>query len=128
MALNGTVVQTNRLGCLAAGADVIELRAGHDSPARVLLLGGVPLGEQIVMWWNFISRSHDEIVRYRADWQALITAAPGPRGGGRTGPRTVRARGGRPAAAHPRAAHAHRHAPAPRMTEFRNARPPESRS
>lgn len=76
VALNGTVVHANRLGCLSPGADVIELRAGHDSPARVLLLGGVPLGEQIVMWWNFISRSHDEIVRYRADWQALITAAP----------------------------------------------------
>jgi hypothetical protein len=59
---------------------VIELRAGQDSRARMLLLGGVPLGEQIVMWWNFISRSHDEIVRYRADWQALIAAAPGAAG------------------------------------------------
>ena len=74
VALNGTVVQTNRLGYLAPGAYVIELRAGPGGRARMLLLGGVPLGEQIVMWWNFISRSHDEIVRYRADWQALITA------------------------------------------------------
>jgi redox-sensitive bicupin YhaK (pirin superfamily) len=79
--LNGTVIQTNRLGYLTPGADVIELRAGQDRPARVLLLGGVPLGEQIVMWWNFISRSHEEIVRYRTDWQALITAAPGAAGG-----------------------------------------------
>ena len=81
VALNGTVIQTNRLGCLGPGADVIELRGGQDSRARMLLLGGAPLGEQIVMWWNFISRSHDEIVRYRADWQALITAAPGAAGG-----------------------------------------------
>jgi redox-sensitive bicupin YhaK (pirin superfamily) len=80
VALNGSVVETNRLGYLAAGADVIELRAGQGSRARMLLLGGVPLGEQIVMWWNFISRSHDEIVRYRADWQALIAAAPGAAG------------------------------------------------
>jgi len=79
--LNGTVIQTNTLGCLTPGADVVELRAGQDGPARVLLLGGVPLGEQIVMWWNFISRSHDEIVRYRADWQALITTAAGVAGG-----------------------------------------------
>ena len=77
MSLNGTVIPTNSLGCLTPGGDVIELRAGQDSRARALLLGGVPLGEQIVMWWNFISRSHDEIVRYRADWQALITAVPG---------------------------------------------------
>jgi len=79
--LNGTVIPTNSLGCLTHGADAIELRAGQDSRARVLLLGGVPLGEQVVMWWNFISRSHDEIVRYRAEWQALITAAPGAAGG-----------------------------------------------
>ena len=80
VALNGTVIQTNRLGCLTRGADEIEL-PGRDSRARMLLLGGEPLGEQIVMWWNFISRSHDEIVRYRTDWQALITVAPGAAGG-----------------------------------------------
>jgi hypothetical protein len=73
--LNGTVVPASRLGCLSPGAGVIELRAVAGR-ARVLLLGGVPLGEPIVMWWNFISRSHDEIVRYRADWQALIAAGP----------------------------------------------------
>lgn len=79
--LNGTVIPTSHLGCLSPGADVIELRAAGGSRARVLLLGGLPLGEQIVMWWNFIGRSHDEIVRYRMDWQALITAAPGAAGG-----------------------------------------------
>jgi hypothetical protein len=41
----------------------------------VLLLGGAPLGEQIVMWWNFIGRSHEEIVAFRANWQARIGAA-----------------------------------------------------
>ncbi|MGH3387114.1 MAG: pirin family protein [Nocardioidaceae bacterium] len=38
--------------------------------ARLLLLGGEPFEEQIVMWWNFIGRSHDEIVEARADWMA----------------------------------------------------------
>ena len=28
----------------------------------MLLLGGEPFAEEIVMWWNFIGRSHDEIV------------------------------------------------------------------
>jgi hypothetical protein len=32
----------------------------------VLILGGEPLGEQIVMWWNFVARTHDEVVSYRA--------------------------------------------------------------
>ncbi len=30
-----------------------------------MLLGGEPFGEEIVMWWNFIGRSHDEIVAFR---------------------------------------------------------------
>ncbi|MGO3734890.1 MAG: pirin family protein [Canibacter sp.] len=51
------------------GADTLEITAGH-AGARVLLLGGVPLGEQIVMWWNFIGRDHDEIVEYRRRYQA----------------------------------------------------------
>ena len=32
-----------------------------------------PFGESIVMWWNFVGRSHDEIVGYREEWQAQIT-------------------------------------------------------
>jgi redox-sensitive bicupin YhaK (pirin superfamily) len=73
--LNGALVETARLGCLTPGAEVIELRAGGAGDARVLLLGGAPLGEQIVMWWNFIGRSHDEIAGYRTSWQELIAAA-----------------------------------------------------
>jgi hypothetical protein len=34
----------------------------------VLLLGGKPFGEKILMWWNFIGRSHDDIARARNDW------------------------------------------------------------
>ena len=51
-------------------------------PARLLLLGGTPLGEQIVMWWNFIGRSHDEIVDFRERWQqARVTGGGGDDGG-----------------------------------------------
>lgn len=38
------------------------------SPARLMLLGGEPFGERIVMWWNFVARDHDEIVAARAGW------------------------------------------------------------
>ncbi|MGH3366246.1 MAG: pirin family protein [Nocardioidaceae bacterium] len=34
----------------------------------LLLLGGEPFDEEIVMWWNFIGRSHEEIVEQRQDW------------------------------------------------------------
>jgi redox-sensitive bicupin YhaK (pirin superfamily) len=39
-------------------------------PARILLLGGAPFGETILMWWNFVARTTEEIVAARDDWQA----------------------------------------------------------
>lgn len=51
------------------GAHRLLLRAAPNHQARVLLLGGEPLGERIVMWWNFIGRSHEDIVTYREQWQ-----------------------------------------------------------
>jgi Pirin C-terminal cupin domain len=30
-----------------------------------LLLGGTPFTDEVIMWWNFIGRSHEEIVEYR---------------------------------------------------------------
>ena len=39
---------------------------------RALLLGGLPLGERIVMWWNFIGRTHEEIVEFRRQWMTGI--------------------------------------------------------
>ncbi len=59
-----------QLACQPAGADTLTLRAAGGQQARVLLLGGEPLGEQIIMWWNFVGRSHEEIAAYRAQWQA----------------------------------------------------------
>lgn len=56
------------------GSAVLPLVAGDDG-ARLLVLGGPPFGESIVMWWNFVGRSHDEIVGYRDEWQAQITDA-----------------------------------------------------
>jgi redox-sensitive bicupin YhaK (pirin superfamily) len=43
----------------------------EDSPrARLLLLGGEPFDEPLVMWWNFVARSHEEIAQAREDWAA----------------------------------------------------------
>ena len=55
---------------LYLGTGRSELAVGADRPSRVLLLGGEPFEERIVMWWNLIGRDHDEIVTARADWMA----------------------------------------------------------
>ena len=47
-----------------------ELTVEAPAEARVVLLGGEPFEEGLVMWWNFVGRSHEEIAQARADWMA----------------------------------------------------------
>ena len=68
----GTAVNPSELGFVEVGRSRIRLENLGEGPARVVLLGGEPLGEQIVMWWNFIGRSHDEVTAWRAQWQAEV--------------------------------------------------------
>ena len=70
-------VPADHLAYLPTGQDGIVLESAQE-PVRALLIGGEPLGEQIVMWWNFVGRSHEEVVEYRAAWQQEIGAEPGP--------------------------------------------------
>ncbi|MGW0818507.1 pirin family protein [Streptomyces viridiviolaceus] len=67
--LNGTALKPAELGYAAPGC--AELTVANEGPgtARLVLLGGPPFGEEIVMWWNFIGRTHDDIVRAREDWE-----------------------------------------------------------
>ena len=53
-------------------AGVLDTAVHARNPLRAILLGGVPLGEPIVMWWNFVGRSHDEIVGFREAWQREV--------------------------------------------------------
>jgi quercetin 2,3-dioxygenase len=64
----GTTLTPGKLGYLGVGARSLTITS--DAPSRVILLGGEPFGDKIVMWWNFVGRSHEEIVRFRDDWQA----------------------------------------------------------
>ena len=70
MEVDGDQLAAHQLGYRAPGTTTLTLTATAD--ARLMLLGGVPFGEEIVMWWNFIGRSHEEIVEYRDDWEALL--------------------------------------------------------
>jgi redox-sensitive bicupin YhaK (pirin superfamily) len=53
---------------LYLGAGRTDLRLTSAGGARLMLLGGEPFAERIVMWWNFVGRDHDEIVAAREDW------------------------------------------------------------
>ncbi len=66
--VEGRTVPHTGLQYLGWGSDRLRLSATR--PARLLLLGGEPLAEHLLMWWNFVGRSHEEIVQVREQWQS----------------------------------------------------------
>ncbi|WP_280389463.1 pirin family protein [Nocardia wallacei] len=54
---------------LYLGSDRATLRLTSARGAHAVLIGGEPFGEDIVMWWNFVGRSHEEIEAARNDWE-----------------------------------------------------------
>ena len=70
VSVEGAEVVQTELAYLAPGHHHITLQSSDERPCRMILLGGTPFGEDLVMWWNFVGRSHEEIVEYRTQWQA----------------------------------------------------------
>ncbi len=66
--VDGAVLAPGQLLYLPAGRE----RASVTAPAgsSVMLLGGEPLGESLLMWWNFVARTPEEIEAATAHWRA----------------------------------------------------------
>lgn len=75
---------------LAPGRAEGTLRTG--AGARLLLLGGPPFEEPLLMWWNFVARTPDEIREARADWEnyARFGEIPGFKGHRLSAPEVLR--------------------------------------
>ena len=61
-----------------------EVGFSSHAGGRVLLIGGPPFPETILMWWNFVARTPEEIAEARADWEnqrrfGEVRAYRGPR-------------------------------------------------
>ena len=78
--VHGTWGGQGELLYVPPGETTLTVRAGDAGDLRIILLGGLPLGERIVMWWNFIGRSHEDVALARQQWQDEISAddATGP--------------------------------------------------
>ena len=61
------VVRPWALAYLGVGRGELVLSAAER--ARVLLLGGEPFGEPVLMWWNFVVRSRDELDAAYRQWE-----------------------------------------------------------
>jgi redox-sensitive bicupin YhaK (pirin superfamily) len=68
VAVDDTMVGPGQLGYLGLGRDELAVSATDD--ARILLLGGVPFEESVLIWWNYVARSRDEVSLAGAQWNA----------------------------------------------------------
>jgi quercetin 2,3-dioxygenase len=86
VAINGTDVPTTNIELVEVGVERAQVVNRGTDEAIIILLGGEPFTEPIVMWWNFIERSHEEIVEAREKWNAEDSSIPAfeDRIGGRT--------------------------------------------
>jgi len=66
ISVDGRSVEPGHLAYLGRGRD--ELQLSCSAPARALLLGGTPFEEPVLMWWNYVARTRDEITAAHRDW------------------------------------------------------------
>jgi hypothetical protein len=66
--VEGNVLQPGALGYLGIGRDDLTIRT--DQTTRALLLGGEPFPEPVLMWWNFVARTRDEVDLATKEWNA----------------------------------------------------------
>jgi redox-sensitive bicupin YhaK (pirin superfamily) len=67
--VDGTALTIADLAYRSPGPAQLQMYNAGEAPARVLLLGGPPFTEELVMWWNFVGRSHQDIAEYRRLWE-----------------------------------------------------------
>jgi redox-sensitive bicupin YhaK (pirin superfamily) len=66
MTVEGEKIEPGTLLYLGLGRHSISIQA--DAASQLLLIGGEPFKENILMWWNFVARSPDEMIRATEDW------------------------------------------------------------
>jgi redox-sensitive bicupin YhaK (pirin superfamily) len=62
------VVEPGSLALVPTGYDSLRIET-RDGSARMLVLGGEPLGVEIKMWWNFVARTIEEITDAWQSWR-----------------------------------------------------------
>src|SRR5690606_10500787 len=81
-ALEGERLEPSALHYLGTGRAALSLTS--ERGGRALLIGGPPFSESLLMWWNFVAGTPEEIAAARADWDAHrrfgeVTRYRGPR-------------------------------------------------
>ena len=66
--VEGEDLEPGTLLYLGTGREQITVEADADS--KLLLIGGEPFKEEVLLWWNFVARRAEEIEAATADWNA----------------------------------------------------------
>jgi redox-sensitive bicupin YhaK (pirin superfamily) len=66
--IDGQSIDSMNLYYLGTNRSSVEFKSRDG--CRVLLIGGPPFPEKILMWWNFVARTPEEIAQARSDWQS----------------------------------------------------------
>ncbi len=64
--LDGEPLEPGILLYLGSGREQVGIAAS--SPVRLLVIGGEPMREEILIWWNFVARTRAEIEAATRDW------------------------------------------------------------
>jgi redox-sensitive bicupin YhaK (pirin superfamily) len=64
--IEGEVLSPGTLLYLAPGRT--GLRLSFERTAQLLVVGGAPFEEDVLLWWNFVARNPDEITAAATDW------------------------------------------------------------
>jgi len=65
-----STVDLDRSHLLYLGTAREGVELASEDGALLFLLGGEPFEDDIVMWWNFVGRTHEEIVAAREAWES----------------------------------------------------------
>ncbi|MGQ0529285.1 MAG: pirin family protein [Panacagrimonas sp.] len=64
--IEGEVLASGELLYLGPGRT--QIRVASAAACQLLLIGGEPFAEPVLLWWNFVGRTQDEIAQATADW------------------------------------------------------------
>ncbi|WP_426323125.1 pirin family protein [Microbacterium sp. E-13] len=67
---DGTPVVLRDMHLLYLGTHREDVVISSAEGATLFLLGGEPFEDDVVMWWNFVGRTHEEIVEAREAWES----------------------------------------------------------
>ena len=78
LTVDGEVLEPGTLLVLKVGRDIVSLQA--EAGTCAVLIGGAPMQEEPLIWWNFVGRDRGELTAACAEWNAQGTVFGAVRG------------------------------------------------